>query len=95
MSKKGSIILTLSTGCMLSGPMSAECKLENANPSETSIFYVVIDFFSQRCQVLKNTNAQLGTLRNNQERFWLVALLTKKLGGICVCVGGVQDTSSD
>lgn len=94
MSKKGSISLTLSTGCILSGPMSAECKLENANPSKTSISFVVIDFF-QWFQVLKNTNAQLGILRNTQERFWLVALLTKRLGGICVCVGGVQDIPSD
>lgn len=73
---------------MLSGPMSAECKLENANPSETSIFYVVIDFFP----VVPSPEEHQCSVGNfkEQSRAVLASCAAHKKAGryLCVCVGG-------
>lgn len=87
MSKKGSIILTLSTGCMLSGPMSAECKLENANPSETSIFYVVIDFFFPMVPSPEEHQCSVGNFKE-QSRAVLASCTAHKKAGRYLCVWG-------
>lgn len=88
MSKKGSISLTLSTGCILSGSMSAECKLENANPSKTSISYVVIVFFPM-VPSPEEHQCSVGNFKE-QSRAVLASCTAHKKAGryLCVCVWG-------